>query len=65
MTAPYAPDLAYVHDVGFGDFARDAGPALLAHFRKAGLAGGHVVDLGCGSGIWAATASPATRSIRR
>jgi SAM-dependent methyltransferase len=49
----YARDLAYVHDAGFGDFARDAGPGLLRLLAGAGLREGLVVDLGCGSGIWA------------
>jgi SAM-dependent methyltransferase len=50
---PYGPDLAYTHDVGYGAFARDAAPELLRRLRAAGLDGGLVVDLGCGSGIWA------------
>ena len=50
----YECDLAYVHDVGFGDFARKAAPGLLAVLRSTGIARGLVVDLGCGSGIWAA-----------
>lgn len=49
----YECDLAYVHDVGFGDFAREATPGLLAVLRSAGITQGLVVDLGCGSGIWA------------
>ena len=49
----YGPDLAHVHDVGWGDFARRATPGLLAMFRRGGVAEGLVVDLGCGSGIWA------------
>jgi SAM-dependent methyltransferase len=49
----YAPDLAYIHDAGHGDFARRAGPALLSMFRERGLKSGLVIDLGCGSGIWA------------
>jgi SAM-dependent methyltransferase len=49
----YARDLAYVHDAGFGGFARDAGPGLLRRLRRAGIHDGLVVDLGCGSGIWA------------
>ncbi|MEP0845199.1 MAG: methyltransferase domain-containing protein [Phycisphaerae bacterium] len=55
MTArAYGRDLAYVHDAGFGAFARDAGAAVLAMLRKSGIRKGTVVDLGCGSGIWAA-----------
>jgi SAM-dependent methyltransferase len=50
----YRSDLAYIHDAGFGDFARKAAPGLLAILRRAGIRSGLVVDLGCGSGIWAA-----------
>jgi SAM-dependent methyltransferase len=50
----YGEHLAYIHDVGFGGFARGAAPGLLALLRKSGIHDGLVVDLGCGSGIWAA-----------
>jgi SAM-dependent methyltransferase len=55
MTRPraYAPDLAFIHDTGFGGFARGSAPGLLACLRRGGITGGRVVDLGCGSGIWA------------
>jgi SAM-dependent methyltransferase len=49
----YRDDLAYVHDVGFGGFASDAAPWLLALLREHALTDGLVIDLGCGSGIWA------------
>jgi SAM-dependent methyltransferase len=52
--AGYSEDLAYVHDAGYGDFARGAAPALLTRLRGRGITSGLVVDLGCGSGIWAA-----------
>jgi len=55
MTQPfYGPDLAHVHDVAFGDWAREAAPFVLARLREARIEDGLVVDLGCGSGIWAA-----------
>jgi SAM-dependent methyltransferase len=50
----YGSDLAYIHDVGYGGFAAGAAPGLLAILRRAGIHNGLVVDLGCGSGIWAA-----------
>ncbi len=55
MSTPlfYAEDLAYIHDVGFGDFATRAAPGLLDMLRRSGIERGLVVDLGCGSGIWA------------
>ena len=49
----YDTDLAYIHDQGFGDFARGAAPGILRLLRQSGIAEGQVVDLGCGSGIWA------------
>src|SRR5262245_1645681 len=49
----YHEDLAYIHDVGHGDFARDAAPGVLEIFRSSSIHVGLVVDLGCGSGIWA------------
>jgi len=51
--AAYSSDLAYIHDAGFGDFARSAAPGLLSLLRRSGIRRGLVVDLGCGSGIWA------------
>lgn len=53
MSSLYQEDLAYIHHAGFGDFATGAAPGLLALFRKAGITEGLVVDLGCGSGLWA------------
>jgi SAM-dependent methyltransferase len=53
MANAYQADLAYIHDVGHGGFARAAAPGLLALLRRHGIDGGLVVDLGCGSGIWA------------
>ncbi|NUO79862.1 methyltransferase domain-containing protein [candidate division KSB1 bacterium] len=49
----YQTDLAYVHDTGFGDFSRNAAPGLLEMLRRKGIHRGLVIDLGCGSGIWA------------
>ena len=53
MTTAYGDDLAYIHDTGHGHFANGAAPGLLAWLRQAGINDGLVVDLGCGSGIWA------------
>jgi SAM-dependent methyltransferase len=54
VSRAYGTDLAFVHDAGFGHFARDAAPWILGQLRRRGLGAGRVVDLGCGSGIWAA-----------
>ncbi len=54
MTQAYKADLAYIHDVGFSQFAQHAAAGLLDILRRARITRGRVVDLGCGSGIWAA-----------
>jgi len=51
--AGYTPDLAFIHDAGFGDLARHAAPVLLEALRARGIAAGLLVELGCGSGILA------------
>src|SRR5262245_5094280 len=53
-TGAYQEDLSYIHDVGFNFHARGAAKGLLQIFRRHGITQGLVVDLGCGSGIWAA-----------
>jgi SAM-dependent methyltransferase len=49
----YREDLAYVHDVGHAGFALRSAPGILGILRDNGIPGGLVVDLGCGSGLWA------------
>jgi SAM-dependent methyltransferase len=46
----YASDLAYIHDAGFGEFAKRAAPTLRSLLKKLGIRRGRVVELGCGSG---------------
>ena len=53
MADGYRADLAYIHDAGHTGFATGAAPGLLALLRRHGITGGLVVDLGCGSGVWA------------
>ncbi len=53
MIQGYQEDLAYIHDVGFGAFSSESAPGLLEILRQKGIEKGLVVDLGCGSGIWA------------
>ncbi len=53
MPAGYQDDLAYIHHTGHWHFANGAAPGLLALLRRARIHTGLVVDLGCGSGIWA------------
>ena len=49
----YGTDLSYIHDVGFSGYVKAAAPALLETLRRHGIERGLVVDLGCGSGVWA------------
>lgn len=64
MPSGYQCDLAYIHDVGFGFYAGGAAPGLLGILRDAGVAGGLVVDLGCGSGLWARDLLDAGYAVR-
>ncbi|MBL9087591.1 MAG: class I SAM-dependent methyltransferase [Planctomycetia bacterium] len=59
----YSDDLAYVHHVGFEGFAERAAPWILGGLRRAGLRRGTVVDLGCGSGAFAARATAAGHRV--
>jgi SAM-dependent methyltransferase len=47
----YADDLAYIHDAGYGDFARTSAPWIVELLRRNRIDGGLIVELGCGSGI--------------
>ena len=53
MNEWYREDLAYIHDLGFGDYALGAAPGILKILDRNGIQQGLVVDLGCGSGLWA------------
>src|SRR5918995_3278749 len=53
MTEWYREDLAYIHDVGHADFALESAPGILEILAQNGIRDGLVVDLGCGSGLWA------------
>jgi SAM-dependent methyltransferase len=59
MTDAYREDLAYIHDAGFGQFARAAASVLLEALRRQGIGHGLVLDLGCGSGIMAGAVASA------
>jgi SAM-dependent methyltransferase len=49
----YKEDLAFIHDIGFRDFALKSAPNILKIFAENKIHNGLVVDLGCGSGLWA------------
>lgn len=55
----YDVDLAYIHDVGFGDFAGAAARFLIEYLPAQGIHSGQIVELGCGSGIQAAALTEA------
>jgi SAM-dependent methyltransferase len=50
----YREDLAFINDAGFSDFTEGATPGVLTLLRRHGVPNGLVVDLGCGSGRFAA-----------
>ncbi|MBD2772292.1 class I SAM-dependent methyltransferase [Iningainema tapete] len=47
----YKEDLAYIHDVGFSDYALKSAPGILSILNLNEIRDGLVVDLGCGSGL--------------
>lgn len=49
----FREDIAYVHEAGAAGFALKAAPGLLEILRGHGIPRGRVVDLGCGTGVWA------------
>ena len=53
MAEWYGEDLMYTHDVGHADFALDPAPGILQILGRSGIDDGLVIDLGCGSGLWA------------
>lgn len=54
----YGEDLAHIHDAAYSGFARGAGEQVLDLLRRRGPRPSAdpplVIDLGCGSGVWAA-----------
>ena len=59
----YREDLAFIHDVGFGEWALKSAPALLGVLNQNGIREGLVVDLGCGGGLWARELSKANYKV--
>lgn len=45
----YRPDLAFIHDAGYSDYALGTAPGLLRILKAHKIAHGLVIDLGCGS----------------
>jgi SAM-dependent methyltransferase len=59
MSHAYREDLSWIHDLAFGDLARNAAELLLQTLAADGASAGLVVDLGCGSGLLAEAVSDA------
>ena len=59
MNKWYKEDLAFIHDDGFRDFALKSAPGILEILAQNKIHDGLVVDLGCGSGLWAQELSKA------
>lgn len=51
MTEWYKEDLAYIHDVGFSDYALKSAAGILEILAGNQIWEGLIVDLGCGSGL--------------
>jgi SAM-dependent methyltransferase len=64
MSPGYAEDLAWIHEVGFGSLARDGAMTTVALLRRAGIADGCVVELGCGGGTSAKIMATAGYQVR-
>ncbi|MES1022135.1 class I SAM-dependent methyltransferase [Gloeocapsa sp. BRSZ] len=47
----YREDLAYIHDVGYSDYALKSAPGILDILVQNNIHNGLVIDLGCGSGL--------------
>lgn len=63
MAEWYKEDLAYIHDVGYGDYALKSAPGILKILTQNNIRDGLVVDLGCGSGLSALALSKAHYQI--
>jgi SAM-dependent methyltransferase len=53
MKKYYKEDLAFIHDTGHSEFALQSAPGILDILGRNKISEGLVIDLGCGSGLWA------------
>ncbi|MGD1952614.1 MAG: class I SAM-dependent methyltransferase [Leptolyngbyaceae cyanobacterium] len=51
MKAFYEQDLAYIHDVGYGEHALKSAAGILKILNNNNIPDGLIVDLGCGGGL--------------
>ncbi len=51
MKHGYKQDLAYIHDIGFSDYALKSAAGILEIIESYHIREGLIVDLGCGSGL--------------
>ena len=51
MKYGYNQDLAYIHDIGFSDYALKSAAGILEILERYHIREGLIVDLGCGSGL--------------
>ncbi len=51
MQEYYKEDLAFIHDVGFNDYALKSAPGILKILAENKIREGLIIDLGCGSGL--------------
>jgi hypothetical protein len=51
MTIWYNEDLAYIHDVGFRDYALKSTPEILQLLHDRKIPTGLIVELGCGTAV--------------
>lgn len=63
MKEYYKEDLAFIHDVGHGDFALKSAPGILEILDQSKIREGLIVDLGCGSGLWAQELTKANYNV--
>ncbi|GAA6614958.1 class I SAM-dependent methyltransferase [Scytonema sp. NUACC26] len=47
----YKEDLAFIHDIGFSDYALKSAPGIIEILKQNNIQEGLIVDLGCGSGL--------------
>lgn len=51
LTDYYKENLAYIHDIGFSDFALKSVPGIIEILQDNNIKSGLIIDLGCGSGL--------------